>query len=231
MRLGRSFSVPALAQLGHATHNEFVIKSRNIASCIALAAMGSLLGVGFVFGSVPAASIYLPGASALVDQQTGDAAPPPAPLSAAHRVWLEEDVIYVISPREKEVFELLASDEERDLFIETFWRVRDPTPGTLANEVRDEHARRVEYANRQLGRETPRRGWQTDRGRTYIQLGEPRDIGRHYDPKGFWPMELWSYDAAPRASGLPPFFYVLFFRPEMNGEYKIYDPFSDGPER
>lgn len=205
-------------------HNDSVIKLRTIASCTVLAALTALLG------SAPALardqSAVLPGG-----QQSTEAIPPPAPLAEAHRLWLEEDVAYIISPREREVFEVLASDEERDLFIERFWRVRDPTPGTLTNEVRNEHNRRVKYANDQLGRETPRRGWQTDRGRTYIQLGEPRDIGRHYDPKGFWPMELWSYAANPGASGLPPFFYVLFFRPEMHGEYTIYDPFVDGPSR
>ena len=184
-------------------------------------------------GAATAAALALPMApiGAFVPQQGADAAPPPAPLSDEHRAWLEEDVVYIISPREEEVFGLLASAEERDLFIETFWRVRDLTPGTLTNETREEHDRRVTYANRQLGRETPRQGWQTDRGRIYIQLGEPRTVDRQYDPKGFWPMELWSYDSNPRASGLPPFIYVLFFRPEMNGEYTIYDPFVDGPGR
>jgi len=201
-----------------------VIKHRSIVSFTALATLAALLG------SAPALA-HGDSAVLSVRQQSAEASLSPAPLAEKHRLWLEEDVLYIISPREKEVFELLASDEERDLFIEAFWRSRDPSPGTLANEARDEHARRVEYANRQLGRETPRRGWQTDRGRTYIQLGEPRDIGRHYDPKAFWPMELWSYAANPGATGLPPFFYVLFFRPEMHGEYTIYDPFIDGPGR
>lgn len=209
--------------------------------CIVAAALGSSVGVAPAWSASasshprPPASLEgtAPGQQAAdaTPQQAVDATPQPAPLSDAHREWLEKNVAYIISPREEEVFEQLSSDEERELFIEAFWRERDPTPGTMRNEAREEHERRVEYANRNLGRETPREGWQTDRGRVYIQLGEPRDIGRHYDPKGFWPMELWTYDVNPRATGLPPFFYVLFFRPEMNGEYVIYNPFIDGPGR
>jgi len=171
------------------------------------------------------------------EQDGGRAAPQdavelePAPLSDFHREWLEQNVVYIITPHEEEVFEVLTSDEERDLFIERFWRVRDPTPGTTTNQLREEHDRRVEYASDQLGRETPRRGWQTDRGRTYIQLGEPADIGRYVDPKGFWPMEIWTYQVNARATGLPPFFYLMFYRPNMNGEYLLYDPFTDGPGR
>lgn len=195
-----------------------------------IVAIVGLLGLLITFAAAPRArALTSPAPIGRQEQQAP--APEPAPLSDSHRVWLEEYVGYIITPREKEVFEQLSSDEERDLFIEAFWRERDPTPGTLRNEFREEHERRVEYANRTLGRETPRSGWQTDRGRIYIQLGEPRDIGRYYDPRGFWPMELWSYEANTRASGLPPFFYVLFYRPEMNGEYVIYDPFTDGPGR
>jgi GWxTD domain-containing protein len=164
-------------------------------------------------------------------QQEGqaDSAPEPAPLSEEHRRWLEEDVVYIISPMEKSAFEMLTSDGERDLFIEAFWRARDPTPGTFRNEAREEHERRLEYANRRLGRESPREGWRSDMGRIYIQLGEPQDIVRHVDPRQFWPMEIWHYQADPRATDLPAFFYVMFFQPERAGEFRMYDPHSDGP--
>jgi GWxTD domain-containing protein len=155
--------------------------------------------------------------------------PEPAPLSEEHEKWLEEDVVYIISPMEKAAFEMLASDGERDLFIEAFWRARDPTPGTFRNEALEEHERRIEYANRRLGRESPREGWRSDMGRIYIQLGEPEDIIRHVDPRQFWPMEIWHYQADPRATDLPAFFYVMFFQPERSGEFRMYDPHSDGP--
>ncbi len=166
----------------------------------------------------------------LQEQESQEAtAPEPAPLSEDHKRWLEEDVVYIISPMEKSSFEMLTSDGERDLFIESFWRVRDPTPGTFRNEARDEHERRIEHSNRRLGRESPRPGWRSDMGRIYIQLGEPHDIVRHVDPRQFWPMEIWHYSGDPRTSDLPAFFYVMFFQPERAGEFKMYDPHADGP--
>ena len=153
----------------------------------------------------------------------------PPEMAGRHRQWLEEDVIYIIAPVEREAFLMLESDEQREAFIEAFWRTRDPTPGTVRNEVREEHVRRLQYANRYLGAETPRRGWQTDRGRIYIQLGEPADTQSYADPRAFYPIELWMYRVDPRATGLPPFFYVMFYRPLQGGEYRMYDPITDGP--
>ncbi len=81
----------------------------------------------------------------------------PKDLPEKFRRWLEE-VVYIITPKEKEIFLQLQTDKERDLFIEAFWAVRDPTPGTPRNEFRDEHYRRIAYANKYFGRETPRPG-------------------------------------------------------------------------
>ena len=103
---------------------------------------------------------------------SAQAAPEPA---ERHRKWLEEEVPYIITDRERDAFNELQSAEERDAFIETFWRRRDPDPLTEVNEFKEEHYRRIEHANRVLGRETPIPGWMTDRGKMYIILGEPRD--------------------------------------------------------
>src|SRR3972149_2740280 len=73
-------------------------------------------------------------------------------LSEAHRNWIERDVLYIITDREKDVFLSLATVEERDRFIEAFWRKRDPNPATPANEYKDEHYRRIDHANTFLGR-------------------------------------------------------------------------------
>jgi GWxTD domain-containing protein len=73
-------------------------------------------------------------------------------LPPQHKKWLEEEVVYIISPREKDVFEKLTTDRERDLFIEAFWKHRDPTPGSPENEFKTEHFRRITYANKYLGR-------------------------------------------------------------------------------
>ncbi|NOR11672.1 MAG: GWxTD domain-containing protein, partial [Candidatus Aminicenantes bacterium] len=92
-------------------------------------------------------------------------------LPPRFKIWLEEEVGYIISPREKEVFQKLQSDREREFFMEAFWKQRDPTPGTPENEFKTEHYRRIQYANHTYGRSTVKPGWKTDRGRIYIILG------------------------------------------------------------
>jgi len=94
-------------------------------------------------------------------------------LPPKYKKWIEEEVVYIITPKEREVFYQLETDAQRDRFIEEFWRQRDPTPGTPRNEFKEEHYRRIEYANKWFGRGTPIPGWKTDRGRVYIILGEP----------------------------------------------------------
>ena len=86
-------------------------------------------------------------------------------LSQEERDWLEKEVLYIITERERDVYLTLETREERVRFIEAFWRKRDPNPATPINEYRDEHYRRFEHANKFLGRDTFREGWRTDRGR------------------------------------------------------------------
>ena len=94
---------------------------------------------------------------------------------------------------ERDVFLKLQSDRERDLFIEAFWKQRDPNTGTPENEFKTEHARRIAHANRYLGRDAPQPGWRTDRGRMYIILGEPRDIQRFEGKSSTYDAEIWFY--------------------------------------
>jgi GWxTD domain-containing protein len=94
--------------------------------------------------------------------------------------WLNEDVVYIISDQEKAAFERLATDEERQHFVEQFWERRDPTPGTPENEFKEEHYRRIAYANSHWAKGTA--GWKSDRGRIYIKFGPPDEIDSH--PKG-----------------------------------------------
>ncbi len=151
-------------------------------------------------------------------------------LAERHRQWLEEEVPYIIIEREREAFRELQSAEERDAFIAAFWRRRDPDPLTEVNEFREEHYRRVEHANRILGRETPIPGWMTDRGKMYIILGEPRDRETFVGAPGLYPAEVWFYEAAPRM-GLSSPFYLLFFQQGFAGEYRLYSPRIHGPEK
>lgn len=150
-------------------------------------------------------------------------------LSPAQRSWLEQDVVYIITERERDVYLSLETDEERDRFVEAFWRKRDPNPATPENEFKDEHYRRIEHANKFLGRETFRPGWQTDRGRYYILLGEPRETQRYEGYSELVSVELWFYQSDPKL-GLPSFFYLLFFKKNDIGEYRLYHPLIDGPQ-
>ncbi|MBN2408538.1 MAG: GWxTD domain-containing protein, partial [Candidatus Aminicenantes bacterium] len=128
-----------------------------------------------------------------------------------------------------DVFLKLTSDRERDLFIEAFWKHRDPIPGTPENEFKAEHLRRISHANRFFGRTSPRPGWRTDRGRIYIILGEPNDIQRFEGKTQTYPAEVWFYQDKA-GLGLPPGFYVVFFQEGGIGEFKLYSPAGDGPQ-
>ena len=98
-------------------------------------------------------------------------------MSNTYKKWLNEDVVYIISPEERKAFRMLSNDEERDNFIESFWQRRDPTPDTPENEFKEEHYARIAYANEHFPAGVP--GWKTDRGRIYILYGKPDEIDAH----------------------------------------------------
>jgi len=98
-------------------------------------------------------------------------------LSKTYRKWLDEDVRWIITDEEKSAFMQLSNDEERDQFIEAFWQRRDPTPDTEENEFKEEHYRRIAYANEHYAAGIP--GWKTDRGRTYIVFGPADEVESH----------------------------------------------------
>lgn len=150
-------------------------------------------------------------------------------LPERYKKWLQEEVVYIIAPMEKEVFLQLKTDRERDLFIEAFWKHRDPTPSTEENEFKNEHYRRINYANHFFGRTSPIPGWKTDRGRIYIILGEPNDIQRFEGKSMTYPSEVWFYQGKTDL-GLPPGFNLVFFQEKSVGEYRLYSPTKDGPQ-
>src|ERR1700729_1863504 len=95
-------------------------------------------------------------------------------LSKTYKKWLSEDVAWIITDEERKAFMLLSNDEERDQFIEAFWLRRDPTPDTEENEFKEEHYRRIAYANERFA--SGFAGWKMDRGRIYIMYGPPDEI-------------------------------------------------------
>jgi GWxTD domain-containing protein len=153
----------------------------------------------------------------------------PKDLPEKYRKWLEEEVVYIIVPLEREVFLKLETDRERALFIEAFWKQRDPVRATPENEFKEEHYRRINYSNQFFGRGTPKPGWRTDRGRIYIILGEPNDIQRFEGKVMTYPSEVWFYQGKTNL-GLPPGFNLVFFQEGGLGEYRLYSPLKDGPQ-
>ena len=150
-------------------------------------------------------------------------------LRGPFKRWLDEDVPYIITSEEREAFVQLTTEEEREDFIESFWTRRDPTPDSIANEYKEEHYRRIAYANDRFASKVP--GWQTDRGRTYITQGPPDEIESH--PSGGQyrrpsregggltakhPFEIWRYRGA---EGGGSDVFLEFEDPSMTGEYRL----------
>jgi GWxTD domain-containing protein len=98
-------------------------------------------------------------------------------LSKTYKKWLNEDVVWIITDQERAAFKQLSNDEERDSFIEQFWLRRDPTPDTEENEYKEEHYRRIAYANEHFAAGIP--GWKSDRGRIYIMYGPADEVDSH----------------------------------------------------
>jgi|SRR5579871_595093 len=150
-------------------------------------------------------------------------------LETPYRKWLNEDVAYIITDEERSAFKRLQTDEEREQFIEQFWLRRDPTPDTFENEFREEHYRRIAYANDHYASGIP--GWKTDRGRIYITFGPPDEIESH--PSGgtyerppeegggttsTFPFEQWRYRYIEDIGNN---IIIEFVDPTMSGEYRM----------
>ncbi|HEX8355235.1 MAG TPA: GWxTD domain-containing protein [Pyrinomonadaceae bacterium] len=143
--------------------------------------------------------------------------------------WIDEDVAYIITDEEKKAWKKLATDEEREQFIEAFWRRRDPDPDTDLNEYLEEHYERVAYANQHFASGIP--GWKSDRGRIYIMYGAPHEkethpTGGNYERPSYegggntttYPFEIWFYRYLP---GVGSGIEIEFVDPTGTGEYRI----------
>src|SRR5664279_3877610 len=150
-------------------------------------------------------------------------------LSSTYKKWLNEDVRYIISPEELSAFKQLSNDEERDQFIEQFWLRRDPTPDTPENEYKEEHYRRIAYANEHFAAGIP--GGRTDRGRIYIMWGPPDQIDTHPSGGNYqrpmeegggetstYPFEDWRYR---HMDGIGDNVIIEFVDTTSSGEYHM----------
>ena len=150
-------------------------------------------------------------------------------LNKAYKDWLDKDVAYIITDEERKAFKKLETDDEREHFIEEFWRRRDPDPDTDENEYREEYYERIAYANEHYASGIP--GWKTDRGRIYIMYGKPDETETHpsggayqresYEGGGStstYPFERWFYRYLP---GVGSGIEIEFVDPTGSGEYRI----------
>ena len=148
---------------------------------------------------------------------------------AVYKKWINNDVAYIITKDEKKAFYALQTDEERENFIENFWRRRDPNSDTEENEYREEYYERIAYANEHYTSGIP--GWRTDRGRVYIAWGKPDSVESHpsggsYDRPSYegggstttYPFEIWFYRHLDNVGeGLE----IEFVDPTGTGEYRL----------
>ena len=150
-------------------------------------------------------------------------------LESPYRKWLNEDVTYIITDEERAAFKRLSTDDEREQFIEQFWMRRDPTPDSAENEFKEEHYRRIAYANERYASGFP--GWKTDRGRIYITFGPPDENESHPSGGSYerppeegggttstFPFEKWRYRWI---EGIGSDIIVEFVDPTMTGEYRM----------
>jgi GWxTD domain-containing protein len=133
--------------------------------------------------------------------------------------WLNQDVVYIIADEERAAFERLTTDSERDMFIQQFWLRRDPTPGTPENEFKEEHYRRIAYADAHFATASGRPGWQTDRGHVYIAYGPADELEAH--PGGAptpYAYQTWKYR---HVEGIGDNLYVTFVDRNKTGDYQL----------
>jgi GWxTD domain-containing protein len=150
-------------------------------------------------------------------------------LDTPYKQWLNEDVVYIISPAERQAFLQLETNEEREQFIEQFWLRRSATPDLPDNDFKEEHYRRIAYANEHFASGIP--GWKTDRGRMYIMWGPADEVESHptggtYDrpmdegggSTTTYPWETWRYRYM---EGIGENIIWEFVDPTSSGEYHL----------
>ena len=136
-------------------------------------------------------------------------------LGAEYSKWLNEDVRWIVTDQERTDFLKLENAKARDEFIREFWERRNPTPGTGHNSFKDEHYRRLAFANEHFAARTP--GWTTDRGHIYIFYGPPDEITPHAASGTTVPSQTWYYRRLGDNTGRS----LMFVDACRCGEYKL----------
>lgn len=148
-------------------------------------------------------------------------------LPPTYRDWLDRDVVYLITKEERETFLRLTTDDARDKFMEKFWELRNPDPGSPSNSFKEDIYARIAYADANFSTGSGGEGWRTARGQTYITLGPPQQKEKHYGAGNLRPLEIWFYSNT--TPPLPPFFYIMFYQRDNIGDFRFYSPYFNGP--
>src|SRR6266700_982326 len=144
-------------------------------------------------------------------------------LPPRYRTWITDEVNYIITNEERNVFLALPTNDDRDKFIEHFWELRNPISGAPTNTYKEDIYQRIAYAKQYLD------GVHSPMGQVYVTLGEPKQKAKYYGRADVRPMEIWFYQNVNPA--LPPYFYVVFFDRDSNGTMRLYSPYMDGPSK
>ena len=189
---------------------------------------GALLGASILIGGVSFASAQQPTGTPIqnLDEKERKIK---EERDKIYKNWVNKDVKYIITKDEMKAFKELKTDEERENFIENFWRRRDPNPDTEENEYREQYYERIAYANEHFASGIP--GWMTDRGRIYIAWGKPDSIESH-PAGGFYDRPTWEGGGSTTSYPFETWFYrhlegvgdgveIEFVDPTGTGEYRI----------
>ncbi|MCK4857571.1 MAG: GWxTD domain-containing protein [candidate division Zixibacteria bacterium] len=132
---------------------------------------------------------------------------------------MEQVIYYISSKQEKRTYKELDLKAKKN-FLASFWKDRNPNPGSKVNTYKDEIFRRFLYANYyySTGVTTKNDGWRNDRGRVYITYGEPNEIERHPSSMDIKPYERWFYDHLPGQRGGD---YFVFVDEDGYGNYRL----------
>jgi GWxTD domain-containing protein len=150
-------------------------------------------------------------------------------LGPGYSDWLRNVVPDIITDEERRAFLELSTNEEREQAIEIFWDRRNPHRESPENSFREEHYRRLAYADEHFASGIP--GRKTDRGHIYILWGPPDEIESH--PTGgiyerapgqgggssnAYAWELWRYR---HLEDIGENIEIEFVDPTNSGEYHI----------
>jgi GWxTD domain-containing protein len=197
------------------------MSKKNLFRKAALTASLLVMSVSYGFAQTPKETPTQDASTKPINQKTE--------VSKVFKNWINKDVKYIITKDEKRAFNELKTDEERENFIENFWRRRDPNPDTEENEYREQFYERIAYANENFASGIP--GWMTDRGRVYITWGKPDSVeahpsGGYYDRPTYegggsttaYPFETWFYR---HLEGIGDGIEIEFVDPTGTGEYRL----------